>query len=81
MTKSWSPIQRKMLTVLEDGEWHTTHELHDCLDDELAGKTAVPYHISIIRDKLDRNSLTVATMRMNGETYYRQTRLIAGSGS
>ncbi len=77
----WTPIQRRMLDVLSDGKWHTRHELFACLVDDLAGPTAVPAHVSMIRKKLDNQVEGIATMQLSGETYYQHVRKVAGFDS
>lgn len=47
-----SPTQRRVITVLLDGEWHTKQELRDQLEDELAGRNAIDNHLTQLRLRL-----------------------------
>lgn len=77
----WSPIQFKMLQILSDGQWHTYYELFNCLDDELAGDTTVPTHLSAIKKKLELRSEGIASIKFNGTLHYQHVRMVAGSDS
>lgn len=48
----YTPIERRILDVLADGKPHSVDELRKCLDDDLAGETALMFHIFRIRKKL-----------------------------
>ena len=47
-----TPTQRRLCTVLWDGQPHSYTELMRCLDDDLAGLGALHYHISMLRRTL-----------------------------
>lgn len=68
----YTPTERRMLAVLGDGLSHTAEELRRCLDDDLAGPTAVPAHVSTIRAKLESTGRSVI-FRSGG---YRMVRLL-----
>lgn len=57
-----TPTERRIFNVLGDRLPHSAEELKGCLDDELAGYTAVPFHISQLRDKLEDHGLTIANI-------------------
>lgn len=48
----FTPTEKRILNVLADGKPHEVEELRACLDDELAGETALMFHIFRIRKKL-----------------------------
>lgn len=52
MALQWTPIQTKMLEVLNDGKPHTKEELHACLNDDLAPINNIYPHVSAINAKL-----------------------------
>lgn len=76
VTEEFTPIQKKMLGVLSDGLPHSRDELQTCLWDELAGKTAVAYHVSLIRAKLKRKGETIVCEFVNRARLYRHVRLL-----
>ena len=57
-----TPTERRICDVLGDRLPHSAEELKACLDDELAGPTAVKFHISQLRDKLEDHGLNIALL-------------------
>lgn len=71
-----TPVQRKMLEVLSDGERHDRLELHACLFDELGPVSNIHCHISRIRKRLPPGEAIVCEL-FNRRIYYRHIRLLA----
>lgn len=65
-----TPTERRICDVLGDRLPHSAEELKACLDDELAGPTAVPFHISQLRDKLQEHGLDIANVRSRTTNSY-----------
>ena len=58
-TAEYTPTETRLMTVLGDGLRHTREELRTCIDDELAGPTALQAHISNMRKKLNPGGLDI----------------------
>lgn len=71
--------QCKMLAVLADGLSHKPEDLHACLMDELGPLSNIQPHITAIRKVLRPIGQDVICQRIDGETMYRQVRLIASA--
>lgn len=71
-SNGYTPTQRRILAVLADGLCHSAEELRGCLEDDLAGPTALRYHISEVRHKLEQRGQSIV-FRSGG---YRQVRLL-----
>ena len=73
----WTPIQTKILAVLNDGKLHSNKELHACLEDELAPMANLYPHLTAINEKLELIEQKVICDRsqING-TRYRRVRLV-----
>lgn len=67
--KKPTPTQARILKCLSDGKYHTKQELMALLTDELAGSTALPFHISEIRKLLPRSQDIVCVARQNTHMY------------
>lgn len=79
---SLSPVQRRMLAVLADGEPHHKKELFDCLDDNLANPAAIKVHLSGIRKALKAHGHTVVCELVNLRAVrYRWVRLLNADAS
>lgn len=70
----FTPTQRRILQVLADGEPHAREELHKCLDDDLAGASAVRKHICLMRKVLRPMGQDVICQLRNRRLFYRQIR-------
>lgn len=76
MEVRFTPTQQRILDVLEDGTDHTTQELQACLDDELAGGTALSFHLAGIRKLLrQRGEDIIAKHNGWGKAHYIWVRL------
>jgi hypothetical protein len=73
----FTPTQRRILAVLSDGLPHTPGELHACLDDELAGRNAVQFHLSKLRKTLREVGQDVICEYYQRRFTYRHVRLLA----
>jgi DNA-binding response OmpR family regulator len=73
------PVQRRMLTMLWDGERHTKKELHTCLADDLGELRNVKHHIHALRKKLRPLGFDIVCEILDGHrgtSVYRQVRLL-----
>jgi len=78
----YTPTQLRFLRMLGDGDEHTIGQLKELLDDDMAGATAVKFHISNLRRKVRACGRDIVFYG-NGtpETgTYRMVRLIVGEG-
>jgi hypothetical protein len=73
-------LQQRLLAVLADGAPHTPEELKHYLDDDLAGPTAVKFHISRIRKLLAEVNETILCEYQDRRTFYRHVRLVHPNG-
>lgn len=77
MEAKFTPTQQRILAVLEDGYAHPVSELQTCLDDELAGHSALLFHISTLRKTLKRMGQDIiAKHNGRGKAHYIWVRLI-----
>ena len=64
----FTPVQRRMMALFCDFQPHTKEELHACLDDDLALRTAIYGHFTAIRKLLPDGYLlspiTVGAVKM-----------------
>lgn len=75
----FSGVQQRMLDVLSDGLSHTPKELQACLHDELGSITNIRAHLTHLRKKLRPMGSDVLCEMLNGETMYRQVRMMRPS--
>ncbi len=75
----YTPIEQRMINLLSDGIRHSYEEMFQCLDDELAGNTAVLFHITNLKNKLAKKGFGITSQRENKVTYYRMVRFIGKS--
>lgn len=66
-------IQKKMLTILRDGQPHTKEELGTCLYDDQAPLSAIAYHIVYIRQQISPQQYEVVCRGGN----YRLVKLLS----
>lgn len=71
-SNGFTPTQRRMLAVLGDGLAHPAGQLRACIEDELAGPSALHFHVSMIRTKLEKTGRSIV-FRSGG---YRLVRLL-----
>ena len=76
MRKTFSPIQRRMLTILEDGLPHAASELKDCLYDEQGDISNIRAHLSLLRKKIRPKRDIICEIRKR-RTFYRLEILLA----
>lgn len=72
----WTPIERKMMILLLDSEWHPYTELHGCLWDDMAEPMEVGVHICNIRKKLKEIDRGIERGRRDGISCYRYVTLV-----
>lgn len=65
-----TPTERRIYAVLGDRLPHSAEELRGCLEDDLAGPTALRFHLCNLRDKLERYGQTVASIRIGDDAKY-----------
>lgn len=72
-----TPVQSRILKVLDDGEPHSREELQKCLNDDLAPDTAVKWHINSLRVILAKRGRGILCDKRSGQAYYRQVMFIS----
>jgi hypothetical protein len=77
MGDKYTPTQQRIMLVLGDGAAHTRQELRDCLEDELAGRSALSFHLSNIRKYLRPKGQDIVCCLQNKRIMYRLVRLIS----
>ena len=77
-SNGWTPTQKRMVELLNDGEQHHMNELKRCLFDNAQGSAAnVNCHLTAIRKKLRPIGRDVLCQFIEGESWFRQVRLLA----
>ena len=74
-TNGYTPTQRRMMDVLEDGLLHRKEELHACLWDEAGDPANVRPHLTALRNKLRPLGQSVAFIEVDGQGYYQRVRV------
>lgn len=69
MADKFTPTERRILDLLADGQLHNRKEVHACLDDDLANPTAIKFHISNMRKKLNPSGYDIFCAERNGGAY------------
>lgn len=69
---SFTRTESKILRVLSDGLQHTKQELEECMDDKLAGRTAMNVHLHRIRKKLKPLDQLIVCEWRSRRLYYRR---------
>ena len=72
--RSYTPTQRKLLSILADGKPHTVAELFTCLPDDLGEATNVRSHLTGLRKRLRGEGRDIACELVCGVGYYRLVR-------
>lgn len=75
----YTPTERRMLDILDDGLPHRREELHACLGDELAPLSAIQNHISRLRAKLKPKGHDVLCVSRDNTRYYQRVVLYASA--
>ena len=75
----FTPTEKRILTVLSDGQAHRREELHKCLPDELAALEAIQPHISRLRKKLSPVGEDIICTLKARQIHYQHVRLISSS--
>jgi hypothetical protein len=73
--EDFTPTQRRILLVLDDGQLHTLRELWECLLDPLAEETNVHFHLSSLRRILRERGTTIVPQFHQRRIYYRMITL------
>lgn len=76
MPERFTPVQRRMLAVLSDGEPHSRQELHGCLADDLGALSNIRWHLMQLRKKLRVKGQDVLIEYRERKMHYRMVRLI-----
>lgn len=76
-TERATPTQLRLLTLLRDGQPHRRKELHACLGDELAGNTAISWHLSKMREYLRPQGYNILCVISRTGIVYQMIRLIS----
>ena len=69
MTAKFTPTEQRILDLLADGGMHTREEMYSCLDDDLASPTAIRFHLSNMRKKLNPSGYDISCAERNGGAY------------
>lgn len=67
--KQLTPTQQKIYDLLADGNLHSREEVQRCLWDELSPLSAIPKHISMLREILNPGGLDISYSGRNGGGY------------
>lgn len=67
---AWTPIQKKMIDILNDGERHSLQELHACCGPSTPSTTTD--HLVIIRKKLQPLGQTIIAEYSRRQCFYRR---------
>lgn len=73
---SLTPTQDKMFALLSDGLPHSNADLKSCLDDELAGHSALTAMLTLMRQRLRRSGYGILCERDGNGGSYRLVRFI-----
>jgi hypothetical protein len=71
----FTPIQRRMLLVLSDGQPHAAAELHACLYERDAPLSNIQSHITAIRKRIRPKGQDIICVQ-NGETRYQHVVIV-----
>lgn len=74
---NYTPTQRRILAVLEDGQAHKVSELMECLNDDMAERVTLRGHICALRKKLRPIGENIHCELGGTQVYYRRTRLVS----
>ena len=82
----FTPIQQRLMEVLQDGELHNQWELFDCLQDSQASLENLRTHICLLRKKLKNRGQEIISNTSRGRLtegipQYQLVRLISSSYS
>lgn len=77
MANGFTPTETAMLIVLADGRRHSRQELHACLQDDLAPLSAIYFHITKLRSKLNPIGEHIVCETANRQIFYRHVKLLA----
>lgn len=72
----FTATEQRILDVLSDGLSHVRQELKDVLEDELAGKDALSFHMMNIRRKLEPIGQSVVCELRGRKVLYRHVILL-----
>lgn len=79
--KEFTPLERRMLSVLGDGLPHLREELHACFNDELRPLTDVRMVVYKIRQRLRPHGHDIICQLLNQRLHFRHIRLLRGTRS
>ena len=68
--EGFTPTERRILILLEDGEPHLRSEIHKCCYDDLTPESSVKKHVSNIRKKLRNRGEDVKCVLHLGRLHY-----------
>ena len=67
----FTPTQRRIYDVLQDGKFHTRDELHSCLPDDLSSNGSVRFHLSNVRKIVREFNMEIVCQIHGQMTHYR----------
>ncbi len=73
----FTPVQQRMLDLLQDGNKHTKEELRKCLEDPESEVHNINMHLTYLRKKLRPKGYDLACETISRETRYRLVRLVS----
>ena len=76
---SYTPIERKLLDVLADGQPHTRDELMKAHGDIIVARQAIQGHLSRIRKRLRPQGLDILCVLRHRRIHYQQVRLLCAA--
>jgi DNA-binding CsgD family transcriptional regulator len=76
VSDNYTPTEQRIVDLLSDGMPHKREELHACLSDDLASRTAVQMHVSNIRKRIRVRGEEIICEYYHRNLYYRHVRLL-----
>lgn len=74
LTRTLTPTESRIYTLLQDGEWHPKAELKALLSDDMAGPSALSVHMTNLRAKLPARLILLCVASGNRGFGYRLAR-------
>ena len=77
----FTPTQRKLMNLLQDGQAHPRDSLCRCFPDELANPNNIRVHITYLRRKLKLQGMDISCETISRVCYYRLVRTMASASN
>ncbi len=74
MDNGYSPTQQRILNLLADGKPHSKDEIHELLEDDLAPVSAIHFHITQLRKKLEGRGQNILCVLHRRNAKFQQVR-------